>query len=340
MRSLTLMVTGLFLSAAPLLAAEDSIEQILSGFTRIETMAHQNPQQAGLELKRMQTIYGMTNEFTIFSDRYDSLKKEIYQKIEDQSKPEQKPSQVEKIQATHHRFNDVKTLEDLFGLLQKGTLVLLDIDDTVLIKSMINHQVEPIEKNITEIIQKMRDLGGIVFGLSIRSLETSNRAIEDLNSIQINYGKLAPKTIQNGPFFDGNPAVGYKDGIIFAAAHYFNEKGGRKGPILVEFLKKNPQLQVPNILFADDSEDNVDNVDQALKQEGISSAVFHFVGGQNRNVEITKQAEYVKFDMAPLKMEENEMRQYNLQSVEELRTYKSQAAQLQMNFDDYMAMLQ
>ena len=343
MNILKLMTAGFLFLPTNAIASENTIDHILSEFEAIEIMTHSQPAQANDKLKKLQLDYGFTDEFAMFSERYALVKKDIQNALKEVNNLQISSIQNSVITNQSHvqnvKFENVKTLKDLLPYIHKGTLVFLDIDDTVLIKSMIDHKVEPIERDIANTIMEMRERGGIVLGLSIRSLNASDRAITDLNSININYGHFAPQTIKEGPFINSNNSVGYQYGIIFAAANNFSEKGSQKGRILLEFLRNNPQLNITNVVFADDSKDNTDDVDEALRQAQISSVVFQYSGGQQRNIEITEQAAHMQFGVAPLKAEEEEMARYNISSVEELRAYKIQAHDVGMGLEDYLQMI-
>ncbi len=178
----------------------------------------------------------------------------------------------------------------------KNTLVILDIDNTVLRPSThlgsdewfyamvgkkeqqgMNHQdaidhvlptliylqdtitVVPVEPDTVPIINKIQNNNITVIALTARSLDLAHRTVQQIHSLGIDLSSNLPHEcpIQYG---DGKPAL-YIDGIIFVGNH-------DKGEVLAHWLSQ-INYTPTKVIFIDDKLKNVTSVEKAMRAKHI-----------------------------------------------------------------------
>lgn len=119
----------------------------------------------------------------------------------------------------------------------------------------------PVEKNISETLQKLMGLNIKFIALTARAIYLAERTFDQLFSLNIKFGFLRDKTISLNLM---HPAL-FKQGILFSGN---NDKGDALIALL-DFVDFHPEY----IIFADDKHKNLLSVeDAALKRQ------IHFTG--------------------------------------------------------------
>lgn len=194
------------------------------------------------------------------------------------------------IEAPHFR--------DLENHIDKDTLILLDIDDTLLIpeqmlgcdewfmgrmdelihKGMpkgealertiaewesIRHitKMQIVEKDTDLIIEKLQDEGFTVMGLTTQGLALATRTIQQLNANHIDLVRSAPSN--EGVYFSiqGHGVV-YRNGVFFTS-------GRHKGHALLKLLDS-WKLKPKKVVFINDKESHLKEIEESLEGQGIT----------------------------------------------------------------------
>jgi hypothetical protein len=174
-----------------------------------------------------------------------------------------------------------------------NTLVLLDIDDTLLIPKQtlgtdvwfryqlkknahladcldktlaqweaIRHltEIEIVEKGTEEIIRQMQEAKIAVMGLTTQGLALATRTVKQLQSINIDLSLTAPT--RQDHYFINDHGVLMRQGILFTA-------GTPKGPAIAKLLQI-LGYQPERILFINDKETHLLDVAVTAEEIGIS----------------------------------------------------------------------
>lgn len=327
------------LSVVMLLTAKESygadiIDHIEQGLDTIEGLAQTNPEDAKIKLKDFQRNYGNTPEFEIFMDRYDLLKSSLYSNNnswkhtgEIQNVVTNFPSQQEV--SKQEVVMDMPSLANILPDIKPGTLVLLDIDDTLMARSFQTGKHVLLEENFPEMLEGMRARGAKVIAFTHRSMDSD--AQQRLQGLGVHLEHNSISELRND-YISNNP--GYLNGILYAATR-------PKGDVLPLIIAKYTEAygRPSQILFADDTEDNVRGICDAAKGLNLNSKCFHYSGGNQFNRQQHAFMGNREFSIAPTRAEENEMNRYGINSVEELRSRKREAGQLGISLGEYLQML-
>jgi hypothetical protein len=195
---------------------------------------------------------------------------------------------AEVIETPH--FNEVKKY------IKPETLVILDIDDTLLLPTQtlgtdawflyrieqhkkegmkhkdafekalaewqaIRHitKIKIVEEGTDQLINEMQEGKVVVMGLTTQGLALATRTIQQLASLNIDLSKTAP--CQEEHYFINKLGVLYRQGILFTA-------GTPKGEALVKLFSK-IDFHPKQIVFVNDKETHLRDVEEVAKREGI-----------------------------------------------------------------------
>jgi hypothetical protein len=175
-----------------------------------------------------------------------------------------------------HSLAACDNLNPLVDLAGPSVLVILDADDTTIARNIAN-RFAPLQDTTVGNIHKMRQKGSQVLILTSRSFDTIDEVVRRFEEAGINLaqdntglfqGHLAQKIEPNGT----RSNAGSWQAIVAASG------GFTKGEVLSSLIELSPNFfaNIKTIVFADDAEDNVRNVHEALQNSRFNSRVFHF----------------------------------------------------------------
>lgn len=193
---------------------------------------------------------------------------------------------------------EVKKFNEIADYIYPETLVLMDIDDTLLIPvqtlgtdvwfsyrfehhlktkkdpllaldktladwEAVRHisHVKMVEDGIDELVDVIQKNHVVVMGLTTQGLSLATRTIMQLKSLSIDLSKTAPST-QDSYFINGRNGVLYRKGILFTA-------GTSKGEALIKFLDI-IDYHPKHIVFIDDKKTNLQDVEKSLGLRNIN----------------------------------------------------------------------
>jgi hypothetical protein len=185
-----------------------------------------------------------------------------------------------------------------FGEIEKyadqDTLLLLDIDDTLLIPAQtlgtdvwfchqieqnklagspdpldealalweaVRHltRIEVVEKGADELVEKLQKRKMAVMGLTSQGLALATRTVNQLQSLHFDLSKTAPS--KEDCYFQNDHGVLYRKGILFTS-------GTHKGRALLKFLEL-ADLHPKRVVFLNDKQAHLKEVEKSLKEVGI-----------------------------------------------------------------------
>ncbi len=190
----------------------------------------------------------------------------------------------------------IDQINDLYSYLKPSTLVIFDIDNTLMMTSQqlgsdqwfckrsadyqakgLSFQeatdkalsewvaiqsitrVKPVETGGPEVVRRIQRQGYTVIGLTTRGLGLSTRTVEQLHSIGIDLSQTAPT--QEETFFKATRGVLFRGGILFTA-------GTDKGVSLFRFLDR-LDFTPKSIVFINDKTTHLEEVEKAARARGI-----------------------------------------------------------------------
>ncbi len=116
--------------------------------------------------------------------------------------------------------------------------------------------MEPVEKDTVQVIKNLQDKGVTVIALTARSLELTQRTIEQLHRMGVYFTKTDPYECPLTHGHGHGKAGLYIDGIIFSGNH-------SKGEMIVSWFNQ-IDYRPKKIIFVDDKLKNVESVEKAL----------------------------------------------------------------------------
>lgn len=184
---------------------------------------------------------------------------------------------------------------DLEGHVSSDSLVILDIDDTLLIPTqtlgcdvwfvhqlMLNEldgksadpldktlalweairhltQIQIVEPDSERLVEKMQKEGISVMGLTTQGLALATRTVNQLLSLDIDLSRTAPS--KEDCYFLNEHGVLFRRGILFTS-------GTDKGEALLKFLDL-ANYRPKKVVFINDKRKHLEQVEQALQKKGI-----------------------------------------------------------------------
>lgn len=212
--------------------------------------------------------------------------------------------------------------EEILSYIQPTTLVVLDIDDTLLMPAQTlgsdvwlihranqhkNHGMPPkeafdeaiaeweairhltkvrlVEEGADRIIQKLQEKGVAIMGVTLQALTLAIRTAQQLKSLNIDLSLTAP-TSEDLYFFQGNGIL-FRKGILFTAGH-------PKGKSLHYFFQEteyHPDL----IVSIDDRVSHLKNLELMCEEEGIPFIGLRYSYCDKRNASFNPQIADLQF---------------------------------------------
>jgi hypothetical protein len=212
--------------------------------------------------------------------------------------------------------------KELPSYVTQETLVILDIDDTLLLPcqtlgndawftyQLAKHKSEEmtseqaldktlaeweairhitnmqlVEPETAQIVKELQDSNITVMGLTTQGLALATRTVSQLNNVEIDLTKTAPA--KEDCYFINGHGVLFRKGILFTA-------GTAKGPALVTLLQKigyKPQ----RIVFINDKETHLLDVSGSLEKEGVAFLGLRYNFSDERVKSFRKDIAEVQF---------------------------------------------
>ncbi len=203
---------------------------------------------------------------------------------------------------------EIKQMNEMAGGLKKDTLVVFDIDNTILQSTQTLGSVQWADWNEKELIKKgmgadqantqssnewvrinlkggqetveavtpniIRNLqarGIKVLALTARPTGIALKTVRDLPRFGLNFAKSWPNAQFKSPF----QGAAYTSGVLFAG------QKNSKGAVLLEFLRQN-HYRPAAVRFVDDKQKYVLSVEQAMQQAGIPYVGYRYGGADYR----------------------------------------------------------
>lgn len=197
----------------------------------------------------------------------------------------------------HAEIIETKNFREIVNHIYPETLVILDIDDTLLIPaqtlgtdvwfiSRLEHHLQTkqdrflaldralaeweavrhltdvkiVEEGTEEIIHEIQKNNVAVMGLTTQGLALATRTIVQLKSLSIDLSKTAPSD-QDCYFINGPTGVLYRKGILFTS-------GTVKGTALTTFLD-NIHYHPKHIVFINDKKTHLHDVEKSVESRNI-----------------------------------------------------------------------
>ncbi len=196
---------------------------------------------------------------------------------------------------------ETKNFKEITHHIHPETLVILDIDDTLLVPvqtlgtdawflSRLDHHfqlkkdhflaldqalaeweairhitnVKIVEEGTEEIINDMQKENIVIMGLTTQGLALATRTVVQLKSLSIDLSKTAPSD-QDSYFINGQNGVLYRQGILFTS-------GTSKGEALIKLLDM-INYHPKDVVFINDKKNNLQDVEKSVELRNM-----HFIG--------------------------------------------------------------
>jgi orotate phosphoribosyltransferase len=212
---------------------------------------------------------------------------------------------------------EAKNFKEIANYIQPDTLVLLDIDDTLMIPvqtlgtdawfmSLLNDHINRgmeyslaldkslahweavrhithmkiVEEGTDRIIHEMQKNHIVVMGLTTQGLALATRTVVQLNSLSMDLSKTAPSSKDNY-FMNGKQGVLYRKGILFTA-------GTAKGEALVKFLDS-INYRPKHIVFINDKKTHLQDVEKDVQLRNITFTGLRYSYSDERVAHFSKK---------------------------------------------------
>jgi hypothetical protein len=209
---------------------------------------------------------------------------------------------------------------------EKGTLCLVDIDDTCLIPCQtlgtdvwfldrwshyektglskkealekalgeweaIRHltQVKIVEEGTSQIIKDLQKQGVVMMGLTTQGLALATRTQLQLASLEIDLSQTAPYATQDYYFTNGHGVL-YRHGILFTS-------GTPKGPALEKLLNL-MQLRPSKIVFINDKKTHLQDIERSLEKMGIPFVGLRYGYSDKRTESYNPEIAKIQFEQS------------------------------------------
>jgi phosphoserine phosphatase len=221
-------------------------------------------------------------------------------------------------------IRETATMADVAKAITPGTLVVFDLDNTVLEASQtlgtdqffsylvargkaagLNAQdaknlalelstpIQPVTsvrlvENLTrDLVQALQENDYTTIALTARPGAWADGTLHQVESLGINFSITAPRISRND-LSDSSGGL-YRDGVIFLAPGY------EKGPTLMKFIER-AGLKPEKIVFIDDKKSNVESVDAALTAAGIPNIEFRYGAADRRVANFSSEIAEFQYD--------------------------------------------
>lgn len=193
----------------------------------------------------------------------------------------------------HGEIIETKNFKEIINYIHPDTLVIVDIDDTLLIPvqtlgrdswfssrleyhlqiqkdqylaldkalaewEAVRHitNIKIVEDGTDEIISDMQKSNIVIMGLTTQGLALAHRTIVQLQSLSIDLSKTAPSS-EDSYFINGPNGVLYREGVLFTS-------GTSKGDALIKFLDI-IDYHPKHIVFINDKKTHLQDVEKGVE---------------------------------------------------------------------------
>lgn len=220
---------------------------------------------------------------------------------------------------------ETKHFREIEKYILPDTLVLLDIDDTLLLPvqtlgtdvwfcsrlefhkrtkepasaldkalaewEAIRHltAVKIVEEGTHEVIDRLQKKNVIVMGLTTQGLALATRTVMQLKSLSIDLSITAPSK-QNCYFINGSQGVLYRDGILFTS-------GTAKGEALKQLLETLDYLP-KQILFINDKKTHLRDVEMCMESHNIMFTGLRYSYGDERVANFNRELADIQWHLS------------------------------------------
>lgn len=192
----------------------------------------------------------------------------------------------------HIHKSGLLKLSEIIPLVESGSVIFLDLDDTLVVENLMTGKRERVEDGVLEVLEEIRKRGGLVVACTARTFSSLERIEKHLEEASINLNDRNLDFIE--PFFMNEArTAGYARGIMccphFAtqAEDVFRKPDG----ILhfIEMLENKYCCQVSGLIFVDDAESLVKMVHKRLSSTERKTWCFQYRAGQDKSAEMVKE---------------------------------------------------
>ncbi|MEI8365152.1 MAG: DUF2608 domain-containing protein [Parachlamydiaceae bacterium] len=192
---------------------------------------------------------------------------------------------------------EVSNFRQILDYVDQDTLLILDIDDTLLIPvqtlgtdvwfisrlerhrqveqdhtsaldralaewEAVRHltKVKLVEEGSDQIVDMLQKMNTVVIGLTTQGLALATRTVNQLKALGINLSMTAP-TAHDHYFMNGTTGVLFRHGILFTS-------GSSKGEALIKLLNV-IDFHPKSVVFINDKKTHLDDLERGVAREGI-----------------------------------------------------------------------
>lgn len=217
----------------------------------------------------------------------------------------------------HAEIIETKNFKEIIPHIYPETLVILDIDDTLLIPvqtlgtdawflSRLDHHfqikkdrflaldralaeweairhitnVKIVEEGTDDIINEMQKSNTVIMGLTTQGLALANRTVVQLKSLSIDLSRTAP-SVHDCYFINGQNGVLYQQGVLFTA-------GTSKGEALTKFLDT-INYHPKHVVFINDKKTHLQDVEKSLELRNMNFTGLRYSYSDQRVANFCKE---------------------------------------------------
>ncbi len=212
--------------------------------------------------------------------------------------------------AAQAKILEIHSFEKIITHIQPNTLLVLDLDNTViephqtlggdewfsdLIRQNLDIEknrvaaveaaakdwmsvqllapMKPVEANTPSLIRKVQAAGNLVIGLTARSEALAERTVEQLHELGICF--MSNPVSRRNAYLDRENGLRYHEGILFVGERT------TKGEALLKFLDHH-KFAPPHVIFVDDRRPYTESVESALESREIDHVIFRYGATDSR----------------------------------------------------------
>lgn len=212
-------------------------------------------------------------------------------------------------------IREIKTMKDIVPEVTRDTLLVFDIDNTLLEpsgnygsdqwfyylykiykiqglseqeietkamdswnKAQNKIQIEAVEQSTPELIRALQSKGTKTLAVTARRRDLSSCTVNQLNSVDIN---LAGSTISSKELFIPKETFNSKDDVLFKKGILFVGESNNKGQVLISFLST-LKISPNKIIYVDDKLKHVKNMESASEKAHLPYLGFRYGALDNK----------------------------------------------------------
>lgn len=202
------------------------------------------------------------------------LKEKAPHRSDNRSKP--------KAPVCEHSIIQIKHIRDILPYIGEKTLVVLDMDQTVIMDpkhgSNVSYPITRlafVEDDTLDVLKRIVDKKGKLMGLTARGYfsrehDDAHDRMRELGFV-LTCNWLDSTKYQNMNLHAENFVRGFKKCIFYTGHH-------SKGAMLTDLLSelKKHSIEIHNIVFVDDTKTHCHDINNAAKSANINSCAFHY----------------------------------------------------------------